>query len=112
MSNEVEQEVQVATAEQTEEQQKQTPTTEDLAKEKGWRPKDYYHGDPSNWRSAEVFLALEEPIKKIESLAKELKEQKKQIEMLSKWVLFLIEAQGEIELEAHKVNEKEAHTII
>ena len=49
---------------------------------------------------------------RIDSLEKELKEQKKQIEMLSKWVLFLIEAQGEIELEAHKVNEKEAHTII
>ena len=41
---------------------------------------------------------------RIDSLEKELKEQKKQIEMLSKWVLFLIEAQGEIELEAHRVN--------
>jgi len=52
-------------------------TTEDLAKEKGWRPKEEYHGDPAHWRSAEVFLALDEPIKKIETLAKELKEQKK-----------------------------------
>ena len=78
MSNEVEQEVQVEAAETEEQQQQQqAPTTEDLAKEKGWRPKDDYHGDPSNWRSAEVFLALEEPIKKIESLAKELKEQRK-----------------------------------
>lgn len=55
----------------------QEPTVEDLAKEKGWRPKEEYNGDPRNWRSAEVFLALEEPIKKIENLAKELKEQKK-----------------------------------
>lgn len=54
-----------------------TPSFEDLAREKGWRPKEEYNGEPSKWKSAEVFLALEEPIQKIEALAKELKEQKK-----------------------------------
>lgn len=64
--------------EATENQQEvQQPTVEDLAREKGWRPKEEYNGDPAHWRSAEVFLALDEPIKKIEALAKELKEQKK-----------------------------------
>lgn len=60
----------------------QEPTVEDLAREKGWRPKEEYSGDAGRWKSAEVFLALDEPIQKIEALAKELKEQKKANQML------------------------------
>lgn len=47
---------------------------EQRAVEKGWRPREEYDGDPDRWRSAETFLALEEPIKRIEQQSKELKQ--------------------------------------
>lgn len=46
---------------------------EQAAIDKGWKPKEEYTGDPSRWRSAEVFLAMDEPIKRIEQQSKELK---------------------------------------
>lgn len=33
-------------------------TVEDFAKERGWRPKDEYAGDPDQWRDAETFVAF------------------------------------------------------
>lgn len=47
---------------------------EKQALEKGWKPKDEYQGDPAKWRSAEVFLALEEPLTRIEKQSKEMKQ--------------------------------------
>ena len=47
---------------------------EQAAMERGWKPKDEYNGDPEKWRSAEVFLALDEPLKRIEHQSKEMKQ--------------------------------------
>lgn len=58
-------------------QEVQLSEVEQKAQELGWRPKDDYQGDPLKWKSAEVFLALDEPIKRIESQSKELKDIKK-----------------------------------
>ncbi len=55
-----------------EEQQEYSPV-EQAAIEKGWKPKEEYEGDPERWRSAEVFLALDEPLKRIEHQSKEMK---------------------------------------
>lgn len=57
-------------------------TTEDLAREQGWRPKEEYEGDQSKWVSAETFLAKGELIGKIETLGRELKNTKKAMAML------------------------------
>lgn len=53
--------------------QPQYSDVEKQAMEKGWKPKEEYQGDPERWRSAETFLALEEPLKRIEQQSKELK---------------------------------------
>lgn len=55
---------------------------EQRAMELGWVPKDEYSGDPQRWKSAEVFLALDEPIKRIESQSKELKAVRKALEAM------------------------------
>ncbi|HET8688191.1 MAG TPA: hypothetical protein VFM18_16275 [Methanosarcina sp.] len=55
---------------------------EQKAMEMGWVPKEEYTGDPERWKSAEVFLALDEPIKRIESQSKELKAVRKALEAL------------------------------
>ena len=55
---------------------------EKRAMDMGWVPKDQYNGDPDRWKSAEVFLALDEPIKRIESQSKELKAVRKALEAL------------------------------
>lgn len=64
----------------------QTPVeysdVEKRAMDMGWVPKDQYNGDPERWKSAEVFLALDEPIKRIESQSKELKAVRKALEAL------------------------------
>jgi hypothetical protein len=61
------------TTEQTEKQEVQYSDVEKQAMEKGWKPKEEYQGDPGKWRSAEVFVALDEPLKRIESQSKEVK---------------------------------------
>jgi hypothetical protein len=58
------------------------PSVEDLARARGWKPKEEYNGEVGRWKSAEVFMALEEPIQKIEALARELKETKRANQML------------------------------
>lgn len=84
------------------------PTVEDLAREKGWRPKEEYNGDSGRWKSAEVFLALDEPIQKIEALAKELKEQKKANHMLLQHHQQVKESEFKRALEFLKLQKKDA----
>jgi len=84
------------------------PTVEDLAREKGWRPKEEYNGDSGRWKSAEVFLALDEPIQKIEALAKELKEQKKANQMLLQHHQQVKQSEFKRAYEFLKVQKKEA----
>lgn len=64
------------------EQQEQPQYTEieQAAMAKGWRPKEEYTGDPERWRSPEVFLALDEPLKRIEHQSKELKQLRQALE--------------------------------
>lgn len=60
----------------------QVNETEIRARDMGWVPKDEYTGDPSKWKSAEVFVALDEPIKRIESQSQELKQVKRALDAL------------------------------
>jgi hypothetical protein len=55
---------------------------EQQARDMGWVPKDEYTGDPTRWKSAEVFVALDEPIKRIESQSQELKQVKRVLDSL------------------------------
>lgn len=52
------------------------------AREMGWVPKDEYTGDPTKWKSAEVFVALDEPIRRIESQSQELKQVRRALDAL------------------------------
>lgn len=88
--------------------QPQINEVEELAKTKGWRPKEEFDGDKARWKSAEVFLALEEPISKIEALAKELKEQKKANQMLIEHHHKVKESEFNRALEFLKLQKKEA----
>lgn len=56
--------------------------TEQRAMELGWVPKDEYTGDPQRWKTAEVFVALDEPIKRIEKQSSELKAVRKALEAM------------------------------
>jgi hypothetical protein len=64
---------QVATPEVAPAKAPEYTPVEQAAMEKGWRPKEEYQGDPERWRSAEVFLALDEPLKRIEHQSKEMR---------------------------------------
>ncbi len=55
-------------------QEVQLSEVEQAAVERGWKPKEEYSGDPTRWRSAEVFMALDEPLKRIEHQSKEMKQ--------------------------------------
>ena len=70
---------------QVSEQTEQAPVVNEIeskAREMGWVPKDEYSGDPTKWKSAEVFVALDEPIKRIESQSQELKRVKAALDAL------------------------------
>lgn len=62
------------------EEQNTIDPVEAKALEKGWKPKDEYQGDADKWRSAEVFLALDEPLKRIEHQSKEMKQLRQALE--------------------------------
>ena len=60
----------------------ETSSIEDRAREQGWKPKEEYEGDPSKWVSAETFVAKGELIDRIEALGKKLKDSEKTINLL------------------------------
>jgi hypothetical protein len=95
--------------EQQVENKPQEPSIEDLAREKGWKPKEEYEGDIAHWRSAEVFMALDEPLKRIESLGKELKNTKKTMQALQEHHVKVKEAEFKRAIEYLKNQKKEAH---
>lgn len=55
---------------------------ESRAREMGWVPKEEYSGDPTKWKSAEVFVALDEPIRRIEQQSQELKQVRRALDAL------------------------------
>lgn len=67
---------------QTQQQEPQTDSYEDQAREQGWRPKDEWEGDPNKWRPAREFVERGELFGKIDSMGKELKETRKALKML------------------------------
>lgn len=60
------------------------PSFEDLAKEKGWKPKEDYAGDPDAWVGAEEFVKRQPLFDKIKTQGKKLKELEKTVEALGK----------------------------
>jgi hypothetical protein len=61
-----------------------TPSYEDIAKEKGWRPKEDYEGDGEAWVGAEEFVKRQPLFDKIKVQSKKLKELEKTVEAISK----------------------------
>lgn len=57
---------------------------EQAAMEHGWKPRDEYEGDPSKWRSAELFMELKPFYEKIESQSKLLKQNQKNFQQIAK----------------------------
>lgn len=57
---------------------------EGTAREKGWRPKEEYEGDPDGWVGAEEFVKRQPLFDKIKGQAKKLKELEKTVEALAK----------------------------
>ena len=104
MSDEVEN-----TGEENQENQEPQYTEIELAAiEKGWKPKDQYNGDPDKWRSAEVFVALDEPLKRIEAQSKELRKVREALDALSTHHKRVKESEYERALKQLKAARKEA----
>jgi hypothetical protein len=62
-------------------QQQPDPTV--IAREKGWKPKEEYEGDLSNWVDADEFVKRQPLFDKIRNQSKKLKELEKTIEAIS-----------------------------
>ena len=60
------------------------PEHETIAREKGWRPKEEYEGDPEAWVAAEEFVKRQPLFDKIKIQNKKLKELEKTVEALAK----------------------------
>ena len=65
-------------------QQTIPPDHESIAREKGWRPKEEYEGDPESWVAAEEFVKRQPLFDKIKIQSKKLKELEKTVEALAK----------------------------
>jgi hypothetical protein len=81
---------------------------EQRAMDMGWVPKDKYSGDPERWKSAEVFVALDEPIRKIEQQSSELKSMRKALEALREHYGKVQETEYKRALESLKASKREA----
>lgn len=62
----------------------ETRSFEDIAKEKGWKPKEDYSGEPDAWVGAEEFIKRQPLFDKIKTQNKRLKELEKTVEALGK----------------------------
>lgn len=91
------------------EQQAPVITTEDVAREQGWRPKEEWDGDPTKWVSAETFVAKGELISKIESLGKKLKDSEKAIKLLTEHNQKIKEKEFQRAVEYLKTQKKAAY---
>lgn len=66
----------------TSQQAPQLSEEEQIAMERGWRPKEEFEGDVKKWVSAEEFLRRGELFEKIDSMGRDLRETKKALKML------------------------------
>lgn len=81
---------------------------ETKAMERGWKPKEQFEGDETEWRSAEIFLALDPFYKKIESQSKRLKDAEKTIALFSEHHKRVNDAAYQSALNALRQEKKEA----
>lgn len=81
---------------------------EQRAIDMGWVPKEKYNGDPERWKSAEVFVALDEPIRKIEQQSAELKSMRRALDALREHYGKVQETEYKRALESLKASKKEA----
>jgi exonuclease VII large subunit len=86
----------------------QVNEAEQRARDMGWVPKDEYTGDPVKWKSAEVFVALDEPIKRIESQSQELKQVKRALDALREHHTKVAENEYQRAIRDLKVQRKQA----
>lgn len=90
------------------ETRKEYSDVEKRAIELGWVPQDEYNGDPDRWKSAEVFVALDEPIRRIESQSRELKAVKQSLDALKQHYSKVQETEYNRALAALKNQRKQA----
>lgn len=91
------------------EQAPQLSEDEQLAMERGWRPKEEFEGDVKKWVSAEEFLRRGELFEKIDSMGRDLRETKKALKMLQAHNEKLREHEVNATIQALKNRKKQAY---
>jgi len=86
----------------------QPPDFETIAKEKGWRTKEEYDGDPEAWIQAEEFVKRQPLFDKIKVQSKKLKELEKTVEALSKHYKITIDQAKDKAIAELKAERREA----
>lgn len=81
---------------------------EELARAKGWKPKDEWQGDPKKWVPADEYNRRGELFDKIDAQSRELKETKKVLKMLQDHHLKVKETEYARALEEVKAQKKQA----
>jgi len=81
---------------------------EEIARAKGWKPKDEWQGDPKKWVPADEYNRRGELFDKIESQSRELKETKKVLKMLQEHHLKVKETEYARAIEELKAQKKQA----
>lgn len=81
---------------------------ETLAREKGWKPKEEYEGDPEVWVGAEEFIKRQPLFDKIKTQSKRLKELEKTVEALGKYYQINIQQAKEKAIADLKAQRREA----
>lgn len=84
------------------------PTPEEYAREKGWRPKEEFTGNQSEWVDAQEFIRREPLFEKIKGQSKELKKLQKTIEGMVNHYQANVQAQVKQQIDALKAERKEA----
>ena len=81
---------------------------EGAAREKGWRPKEEYEGDPEGWVGAEEFVKRQPLFDKIKNQSKKLKELERTVEALAKHYQSNVQQARDRALAELKAERKEA----
>lgn len=95
-------------AEAEEVAQEEPNESEELARAKGWRPKEEWEGDPKKWVDADEFNRRGELFEKIENQGRELKETKRVLRMLQEHHSKVKETEYQRAIDALKAQKKQA----
>jgi len=83
-------------------------SNEGIAREKGWRPKEEFDGDPETWVSADEFVKRQPLFDKLKLQSKKVKELEKTVEALSKHYSISVQQAKDRAIAELKLERKEA----